>query len=76
MRMHFAWVPARCGLRPAGKGDFSIVNSSWELFTMGHNTMILFAGWVSGVQATGTAHVATSIAILSKFYTIINFPGA
>ena len=29
---------------------------------MGHNTMILFAGWVSGVQATGTARIATSIA--------------
>ena len=23
MRPHFAWVPARCGLRPAGEGDFS-----------------------------------------------------
>ena len=28
---------------------------------MSHNTMIFFAGWVSGVQATGTARVATSI---------------
>ena len=33
---------------------------------MGHNTMILFAGWVSGVQATGTAHVATSIARVAR----------
>ena len=29
---------------------------------MSHNTMIFFAGWVSGVQATGTARIATSIA--------------
>ena len=27
MRTHFAWVPARCGLRPAGEGDVSIVNT-------------------------------------------------
>ena len=33
---------------------------------MGHNTMILFAGWVSGVQATGTAHIATSIARVAR----------
>ena len=24
---HFAWVPARCGPRPAGEEDFSMVNS-------------------------------------------------
>ena len=33
---------------------------------MGHNTMILFAGWVSGVQATGTARIATSIARVAR----------
>ena len=33
---------------------------------MSHNTMIFFAGWVSGVQATGTAHVATSIARVAR----------
>ena len=33
---------------------------------MSHNTMIFFAGWVSGVQATGTARIATSIARVAR----------
>ena len=43
---------------------------------MSHNTMIFFAGWVSGVQATGTARIATSIARVARERERPNEPNA